>query len=253
MLTGDEVASDGSASILGHQLDLNRRSFLSQIGYCPQFDSIIPQLTGRELLRLMCRVRGVAPHAIEAEVERWTDFLGIQEYIDRQSGSYSGGNKRKLNVAMSLVGEPPIVFLDEPSTGVDPVARRNLWSIIGGIQKMMIIVMIILVMITTTGGIQRNGQSVVLTSHSMEECEALCDRLAIMVNGQFQVVIVTMMMMRMLIVHFQCFGSSSHLKNKFGKGFTILTKIPATGKNGNESDIDGMGRRTRVTLRMGRR
>ena len=143
MLTGDEVASDGSASILGHQLDLNRRSFLSQIGYCPQFDSIIPQLTGRELLRLMCRVRGVAPHAIEAEVERWTDFLGIQEYIDRQSGSYSGGNKRKLNVAMSLVGEPPIVFLDEPSTGVDPVARRNLWAIIGGIQK--------------------NGQSVVLT------------------------------------------------------------------------------------------
>ena len=57
----------------------------------------------------------------------------------------------------------------------------------------------------------------------------------------------------MLIVHFQCFGSSSHLKNKFGKGFTILTKIPATGKNGNESDIDGMRRRTRVTLRMGRR
>ena len=118
---------------------------------------------------------------------------------------------------------------------------------------MMIIIMVILVMITTTGGIQRNGQSVVLTSHSMEECEALCDRLAIMVNGQFQVVIVTMMMMQMLIVHFQCFGSSSHLKNKFGKGFTILTKIPATGKNGNGSDIDGMRRRTRVTLRMGRR
>ena len=101
----------------------------------------------------------------------------------------------------------------------------------------------------------------VLTSHSMEECEALCDRLAIMVNGQFQVVMVTMMMvliamvimMRMLIVHFQCFGSSSHLKNKFGKGFTILTKIPATGKNGNESDIDGMRIRRRVTLRMGRR
>ena len=84
----------------------------------------------------------------------------------------------------------------------------------------------------------------------MEECEALCDRLAIMVNGQFQVVVVTMMMMRMLIVHFQCFGSSSHLKNKFGKGFTILTKIPATGKK--------MAMRTRmiltrVTLRIGTR
>ena len=99
---------------------------------------------------------------------------------------------------------------------------------------MMMIILVILVMITTTGGIQRNGQSVVLTSHSMEECEALCDRLAIMVNGQFQVVMVMfiemVVMVRMLIVHFQCFGSSSHLKNKFGKGFTILTKIPATGK-----------------------
>ena len=122
---------------------------------------------------------------------------------------------------------------------------------------MMMIILVMLLMITTAGGIQRNGQSVVLTSHSMEECEALCDRLAIMVNGQFQVVmmmlIAMVIMMRMLIVHFQCFGSSSHLKNKFGKGFTILTKIPATGKNGNESDIDGMRRRTRVTLRMGRR
>ena len=109
---------------------------------------------------------------------------------------------------------------------------------------MMMIILIILLMITTAGGIQRNGQSVVLTSHSMEECEALCDRLAIMVNGQFQVIIVTMMMMmQMLIVHFQCFGSSSHLKNKFGKGFTILTKIPATGEK--------MAMRTRLILTRG--
>ena len=113
----------------------------------------------------------------------------------------------------------------------------------------MMMIMVILLMITTTGGIQRNGQSVVLTSHSMEECEALCDRLAIMVNGQFQVVMVMfiamVIMMMMLIVHFQCFGSSSHLKNKFGKGFTILTKIPATGKK--------MAMRTRVTLMIGTR
>jgi len=140
----------------------------------------------------MCRVRGVHQHRVASEVQRWTDFLGIQEYIERESGSYSGGNKRKLNVAMALVGEPPLIFLDEPSTGVDPVARRNLWKIIEKIQM--------------------NGQSVVLTSHSMEECEALCDRLAIMVNGQFQ-----------------CFGTNSHLKNKFAQGFTILTRLKAAG------------------------
>ena len=103
------------------------------------------------------------------------------------------------------MGEPAVVFLDEPSTGVDPVARRNLWTIIERIQA--------------NGQVGNNmvtpAQAVVLTSHSMEECEALCDRLAIMVNGQFQ-----------------CFGSVPHLKSKFGQGFTILTKLPATGGGG---------------------
>ena len=201
MLTGDETPSTGEAEILCAKMSKKRRKFLSQIGYCPQFDSIIPELTGRELLTLMCRVRGVEMTQVTAEVERWTQFLGIQEYIDRESGSYSGGNKRKLNVAMSLVAEPPIIFLDEPSTGVDPVARRNLWKII---QK-----------------IQAAGQSVILTSHSMEECEALCDRLAIMVNGQFQ-----------------CFGSVPHLKNKFALGFTILTKLKVSGPLDDNIDDD---------------
>jgi ATP-binding cassette subfamily A (ABC1) protein 3 len=188
MLTGEEVPSRGGASILGHPLRSARRRFLGRVGYCPQADAILPQLTGRELLRLMCRARGVAPRALEDEVHRWSRFFGIQELIDRQSGGYSGGNKRKLNVAMALVGDPPVVLLDEPSTGVDPVARRNLWTIIRRIQ--------------------RNGQAVVLTSHSMEECEALCDRLAIMVNGQFQ-----------------CFGSSQHLKSRFAQGFTVLARL----------------------------
>ena len=201
MLTGDETPSRGEAEILGSQLTGERRRFLSQVGYCPQFDSIIPQLTGRELLGLMARVRGVEMDQVAREVDRWTSFLGIQEYIDRESGSYSGGNKRKLNVAMAMVGEPPIIFLDEPSTGVDPVARRNLWKIIERIQAA--------------------GQSVILTSHSMEECEALCDRLAIMVNGQFQ-----------------CFGSVSHLKNKFALGFTILTKLRVSGEMRDLDDVE---------------
>ena len=109
-----------------------------QVGYCPQFDSIIPELTGREMLSLMARVRGVPLDHVAAEVDRWTRFLGIQEYIDRPSGSYSGGNKRKLNVAMSLVAEPPLIFLDEPSTGVDPVIRLclNEMNLIQGDQLM---------------------------------------------------------------------------------------------------------------------
>jgi len=203
MLTGDETPTKGIAMMLGYSLDKSRSKFLKNIGYCPQFDSIIPELTGRELLTLMCRVRGVPSNDLKDEVDRWTEFLGIQEYIDRESGAYSGGNKRKLNVAMSLVGEPPVVFLDEPSTGVDPVARRNLWNIIQGIQA--------------------NGQAVVLTSHSMEECEALCDRLGIMVNGQFQ-----------------CFGTVPHLKNKFAQGFTLLVKLKDSVDDMNRSEEEVM-------------
>ena len=148
----------------------------------------------------MARVRGVELSRVREEVDRWTQFLGIKEYIDRASGTYSGGNKRKLNVAMSLVAEPPLIFLDEPSTGVDPVARRNLWRIIQRIQA--------------------GGQSVILTSHSMEECEALCDRLAIMVNGQFQ-----------------CFGTVPHLKNKFALGFTIVTKLKVVSSEDSQISI----------------
>jgi ATP-binding cassette subfamily A (ABC1) protein 3 len=72
-------------------------------------------------------------------------LIGLQEYENRQCGTYSGGNKRKLSTAMALIGDPPIIFLDEPTSGVDPVARRNLWTVLMSVQK--------------------SGQSVVLTSH----------------------------------------------------------------------------------------
>ena len=98
----------------------------------------------------------------------------------------SGGNKRKLSTAIALVGNPPIVLLDEPTTGMDPTTRRYLWDVVIGVIK--------------------EGRSVVLTSHSMEECEALCTRLAIMVNGSFK-----------------CLGSIQHLKNKWG--FALILQL----------------------------
>ena len=82
---------------------------------------------------------------IDGEVSHWITEVGIEEYADRKCGTYSGGNKRKLNVAQALVADPPIVFMDEPSSGVDPASRRKLWKIIRSVQ--------------------RNGQAVILTSH----------------------------------------------------------------------------------------
>ena len=138
------------------------------------------------------------PSEIEGEVSHWISEVGIEEYADRKCGTYSGGNKRKLNVAQALVADPPIVFLDEPSSGVDPASRRKLWKIIRSVQ--------------------RNGQAVILTSHSMEECDELCARLGIMVNGQFQ-----------------CLGPTRYLKQKFGQGFTILVKLNTQGQTLDES------------------
>ena len=101
-------------------------------------------------------------------------------------------------MAQALVADPPIVFLDEPSSGVDPASRRKLWKIIRSVQK--------------------KGQAIILTSHSMEECDELCGRLGIMVNGQFQ-----------------CFGATRYLKQKFGQGFTILVKLNTQGQTLDEA------------------
>ncbi|XP_012866696.1 PREDICTED: ATP-binding cassette sub-family A member 3-like [Dipodomys ordii] len=104
-----------------------------------------------------------------------------------------GGNKRKLSIGIALIGEPAVIFLDEPSTGMDPVARRLLWD--------------------TVARARESGKAIVITSHSMEECEALCTRLAIMVQGQFK-----------------CVGSPQHLKSKFGSGYSLQAKVHSEGQ-----------------------
>jgi len=127
---------------------------------------------------------------VEADINRVVNAkiaeMGLTEYADRAAGTYSGGNKRKLSVAIAMIGEPSIVFLDgiialiavfvmlyyitlsEPSTGMDPVARRFMWRVISDIVT------------------KREKCSLILTTHSMEECEALCTRIGIMVPFLFQ-------------------------------------------------------------------
>ncbi|XP_025190796.1 ATP-binding cassette sub-family A member 3-like isoform X2 [Melanaphis sacchari] len=191
ILTGDTFPSKGDASIMTdklYKLSSNINQYVSLIGYCPQFDAINDQLTGRETLKLMAILRGIPPKNTKKHVDKWIKLLGLEEYKDRICGKYSGGNKRKLNTAMALIGDPPVVFLDEPTSGVDPVARRNLWQLLAASQ--------------------RGGQAVVLTSHSMDECEALCNRLTIMVDGVMK-----------------CIGNIQYLKNRYGQGFTIMIKL----------------------------
>lgn len=164
------------------------------IGYCPQHDALLDLLTVREHLHLYARIKGIRSDVIDSVVNVKMQQMDLVDFADKQAGTLSGGNKRKLSVAIAMIGQPRVVFLDEPSTGMDPVARRYMWDVISAL--------------TTRAG----DCSVILTTHSMEEAEALCTRIGIMVNGQLR-----------------CLGSSQHLKNRFGQGFEleIMTDLPA--------------------------
>ncbi|PSN43689.1 hypothetical protein C0J52_19461 [Blattella germanica] len=179
MMTGDVKLSLGEGYVCGLDLKTQMKHVHQQIGYCPQFDAVLEEMTGKETLTMFCLLRGIPIKHSVAIIEH-------------------GGNKRKLSTAISLIGDPPIVYLDEPTTGMDPVAKRHLWNVICKIRD--------------------SGKCIVLTSHSMEECEALCTRLAIMVNGKFR-----------------CLGSTQHLKNKFAKGYTLIIKVKKAERRLSES------------------
>uniref|UniRef100_A0A8C9ZNU2 ATP binding cassette subfamily A member 3 n=1 Tax=Sander lucioperca TaxID=283035 RepID=A0A8C9ZNU2_SANLU len=188
MLTGDESVTSGDAYIDGYSILRDIKKVRQRIGYCPQFDAVLDHMTGRETLSMYARLRGIPEKYVSGCVENVLRSLLLEPHADKLIRSYSGGNKRKLSAGMALIGGPPVIFLDEPSTGMDPVARRLLWDAV-----------------TRT---RESGKAIIITSHSMEECEALCTRLAVMVNGQFK-----------------CLGSPQHLKSKFGSGYTLLAKI----------------------------
>ena len=98
------------------------------VGYCPQFDALLEKQTVRETLVFYARLRGIPEEHLQKEVDDVMENLLLSEYASKRSERLSGGNKRKLSTAMALVGSPPLVFLDEPTTGVDPAARRQLWN-----------------------------------------------------------------------------------------------------------------------------
>ncbi|CAL8085798.1 unnamed protein product [Orchesella dallaii] len=114
MLTGDEASSWGNAYSLINTLVKNRQEFLSNIGYCPQFDGIIGVLSGREMVQLFGRLRGIPEKFRKAEADKWLERMGLLESADMQCQKYSGGMKRRLSAAMAMIGDPALLLLDEP-------------------------------------------------------------------------------------------------------------------------------------------
>ncbi|XP_013169431.1 PREDICTED: ATP-binding cassette sub-family A member 3-like isoform X2 [Papilio xuthus] len=188
MLMGDETISSGEAYVSGYSVKKDITKVYENIGYCPQFDAVFGELTGRETLLLFSLFRGLPYKNSDVRAELLAASLGFTKHLDKRVEQYSGGNKRKLSTAVALLGRTRLVFVDEPTSGVDPAAKRQVWRAVQAAR--------------------RAGRGVLLTSHSMEECEALCSRLTIMVNGRFK-----------------CLGTPQHLKNKFSEGFTLTIKM----------------------------
>ncbi|CAJ0580809.1 unnamed protein product, partial [Mesorhabditis spiculigera] len=188
MLTGENEITGGDATVKGYSVKNDWRGAGANIGYCPQFDAIIKEMSGEETLYMFARIRGIPEADIPQMVDAVIHSIGIGIYAKRQIKGYSGGNKRRLSLGMALVGLPDVLLLDEPTTGVDPKARRIIWNILSKVRE--------------------QGTALVLTSHSMDECEALCTELAIMVYGQFR-----------------CYGSCQHIKSRYGAGYTLLVRL----------------------------
>ena len=190
-LTRDIVPTNGQISIAGHNVLEEFEEARKLIGYCPQHDAIFDLMTVEEHLWFYSKIKGVPAHRREQVVEDAIVQLNLSEHREKPAGTLSGGNKRKLSVGIAIVGNPPIILLDEPSAGMDPEARRFMWSVVEKIS-------------------QRDKKSaVILTTHSMEEAEALSTKMGIMVRGGI----------------FRCYGSSQHIKNKFATGYEIEIKV----------------------------
>lgn len=190
MLTGLTDVTDGDASLFGLSIANQMDNVHSIIGVCPQQNVLFDTLTVKEHLYLFAELKGVPKNEIDSRIQKAIEDVGLTEKTNSQSKTLSGGQKRKLCVAIAFIGDPKVVFLDEPTSGMDVSSRRATWDIIKQNKK---------------------DKVIVLTTHFLEEADLLGDRVGIMAKGKLV-----------------CCGTPLFLKSKYGVGYTItLTKSSA--------------------------
>ena len=155
--------TSGDALLLGHSICTDAPAVKSLIAVSPQETAVAPNLTVRENLQLMCGVHGLPKSSHAAKIAEMTSLLGLDTVLSKKAGKLSGGWQRRLSIAMALISSPSILFLDEPTLGLDVLARSDLWEIIRSLKGVV---------------------TIILTTHYMEEAEALSDRIAIMKDGK---------------------------------------------------------------------
>ena len=154
--SGDAFVGDNS--IVGEQGEVKRL-----IGVSPQETAVAPNLSVKENLELICGIHGLSREASRVRMEQLTIQFGLQDVLSKRAGKLSGGWQRRVSIAMALISKPAILFLDEPTLGLDVIARSELWDVIREMKGKV---------------------TIILTTHYMEEAEALSDRIGIMKNGK---------------------------------------------------------------------
>ena len=158
--------TSGDAFLHGKSIIRDPNDIKSMIAVSPQETAIAPGLTALENLQLMCGVHGISKEKSASRIKELTNLLALDSIINRKAGKLSGGWQRRLSIAMALISEPKILFLDEPTLGLDVIARSELWDLIYSLKGKV---------------------TIILTTHYMEEAEALSDRIAIMKDGKLLV------------------------------------------------------------------
>lgn len=164
VLCGLLKPTSGTASVGGHDVQKESKKVKDLIGVCPQETAVFTYLSGRENLELIGNLHAMPKEKLKKNVDELLGKLSLLEESKRRVGKYSGGMKRRINLAMALVNDPSIVFLDEPTVAMDPQSRRAVWGFIKELRK--------------------KEKTVILTTHYMEEAEELCDMVGIIDHGK---------------------------------------------------------------------
>ncbi|KAI8894545.1 hypothetical protein BC833DRAFT_604469 [Globomyces pollinis-pini] len=183
MLSGLTPSSSGDAIIYNMSVKNSMQQIRKIMGICPQHDILFDDLTAREHIQLYAGLKGVPQEQWEPLIQERLQFVRLLTVADVRAGTYSGGMKRRLSLVIATIGDPKIIFLDEPTTGMDPVNRRHVWSFIEKFKR---------------------DRVIVLTTHSMEEADVLGDRVCVMSKGRLRAI-----------------NNSIALKNKFGAGYRV--------------------------------
>lgn len=162
LLTGLTMPTEGEAIVGGYSISRDAKRIKDLIGVSPQETAVAPNLSVKENLELICGIHGFSKEKTKERVEQLSKQFALDPVLQRKAGKLSGGWQRRVSIAMALISEPEILFLDEPTLGLDVIARHELWDAIR---------------------LLKGKVTVILTTHYMEEAEALSDRIGIMKNG----------------------------------------------------------------------